>query len=230
MSEKTGHEGHRARMRERFVKQGGFEGFAEHEIMEMLLFYIYPRGNTNQIAHDLVSRFGTVRNCLLAPPEALKEVPYVGDSCIFALKFFEAAAKHTLKENYSNVNAGDPYALHKFLIEEFRFVGYEKVMMYTVTEHGEIKEAYCVGRGDRTGVEVDHNRIMAYSVLSDCDMMLIAHNHPDGPSTPSGDDIRTTREIMNTLSEYNKKLFDHCVVGVDGVTSMRVEGMIRDLY
>lgn len=217
-------------MRERFQQQGSFEGFAEHEIMEMLLFFVYPRGNTNQIAHDLIDRFGTVRNVLLAEPEALREVPYVGDSCINALKFFDAAAKHTLKENYSNINVADPLQLRRFLMEEFSFVEYEKVMMYTITEHGCIKDAYCVGKGGRVNVEVDHDRIMAYSVLSDCNMVLIAHNHPGGKSIPSGADIRTTTEMISTLRNYHKTLFDHCIVGEDGVLSMRAEGMIKDLY
>lgn len=217
-------------MRERFRQKGSFEGFAEHEIMEMLLFYVYPRGNTNQIAHDLVERFGTVRNVLEASPEALREVPFVGEGCIGALKFFAAAAKHTVRENYSNINVGDPLQLWKFLIEEFRFAEHEKVMMYTITEHGCIKDAYCVGKGTRMKVEVDHDRIMAYSVLSECNMVLIAHNHPGGKSEPSGEDMITTTEILKTLTSYKKTLFDHCVVGTDGVTSMRSQGMINDLY
>ena len=54
MSSQADHGGHRERMRKRFKESGNFKGFSEHEILEMLLFYIVPRKNTNDIAHELI--------------------------------------------------------------------------------------------------------------------------------------------------------------------------------
>ena len=51
------HAGHRQRMKEMFLKNG-FEGFSEHQILEMVLFYSCPRIDTNEIAHNLIDRFG----------------------------------------------------------------------------------------------------------------------------------------------------------------------------
>ena len=46
------HEGHRERVREKF-RQTGLNGFSSHEILELLLFYASPRGDTNASAHRL---------------------------------------------------------------------------------------------------------------------------------------------------------------------------------
>ena len=43
------HEGHRKRMKERFMKSG-LDDFAPHNVLEFLLFYSIPRGDTNPIA------------------------------------------------------------------------------------------------------------------------------------------------------------------------------------
>ena len=42
MSEKAVHAGHRARMRERFMKEG-LSGFSEHEVLELLLMFAIPQ-------------------------------------------------------------------------------------------------------------------------------------------------------------------------------------------
>ena len=55
------HVGHRDRMRERFLLAGP-DGFADHELLEMLLYGVIPRGNTNEIAHRLLDEFGSFSN------------------------------------------------------------------------------------------------------------------------------------------------------------------------
>lgn len=62
-SASTCHTGHRQRMRERF-KKVGLDGFAIHEILEMLLFPAISRINTNPIAHRLLNTYGTLENVL----------------------------------------------------------------------------------------------------------------------------------------------------------------------
>lgn len=47
------HDGHREKMRRRFLETG-LEGFADHEALELLLYYAIPRRDTNPIAHALM--------------------------------------------------------------------------------------------------------------------------------------------------------------------------------
>ena len=67
------HAGHRQRMRERFLT-GGLEGFADHEVLELMLFYAIPQRNVNPLAHRLLDRFGTLHAVLEAPVEELMKV------------------------------------------------------------------------------------------------------------------------------------------------------------
>ena len=56
------HDGHREKMRLRFLTTG-LEGFADHEALELLLYYAIPRRDTNPIAHALMERYGRRRIC-----------------------------------------------------------------------------------------------------------------------------------------------------------------------
>lgn len=71
------HSGHRGRMRTRFLRDG-LEGFADHEVLELLLFYAVPRQDVNPMAHALLEKFGSLPQVLEATPEELCTIHGIG--------------------------------------------------------------------------------------------------------------------------------------------------------
>ena len=57
------HDGHRDRMR-RQLKTSGMDSLSDVQVLEVLLYYAAPRGDTNPAAHALLTRFGTLDGCL----------------------------------------------------------------------------------------------------------------------------------------------------------------------
>ena len=84
MSDNNPHSGHRERLRKRFIETG-ISGFSEHEILELLLFSSIPRANTNDLAHALLDRFGSLREVLKSSPDELCSVKGIGSSSAFML-------------------------------------------------------------------------------------------------------------------------------------------------
>ena len=64
------HEGHRSRLKNRFLEEG-LDGFEDHQILELLLFYAIPRRDTNELAHTLISKYGSLSGVLEADPKDL---------------------------------------------------------------------------------------------------------------------------------------------------------------
>ena len=75
----TIHAGHRAKMRNRFISEKGFEHFEDHQILELLLFYANARSDTNPLAHELLDAFGSLKGVLEARPEQLMQVKGIGE-------------------------------------------------------------------------------------------------------------------------------------------------------
>lgn len=71
------HAGHRGRMRRRFLVNG-LDGFSDHEVLELLLFYAVPRQDVNPMAHALIDKFGSLPQVLDAPEEALCSIHGIG--------------------------------------------------------------------------------------------------------------------------------------------------------
>ena len=65
------HEGHRQRMLQRL---GDAKHLQDHELLEILLFNAIPRKNTNPLAHELLSAFGSLEGVLRAVYEELLRV------------------------------------------------------------------------------------------------------------------------------------------------------------
>lgn len=79
------HAGHRSRMRRRFLTNG-LDGFSDHEVLELLLFYAVPRQDVNPMAHALLDRFGSLPEVLSAPTEELCAIHGVGPKIARFLK------------------------------------------------------------------------------------------------------------------------------------------------
>ena len=86
------HAGHRQRMRERFRTQG-LDGFAPHEVLELMLFYAIPQKNVNPLAHRLLERFGTLHGVLQASVEQLMQVDGIGETAATLLSLFAHSAR-----------------------------------------------------------------------------------------------------------------------------------------
>ena len=90
------HSGHRQRMRER-IEKNGLDSLADHEVLEVLLYYVQPRVNTNQQAHRLMKKFGSLSAVLNADVTALMEVEGIGEkSALFLSSLSEISRRYMI--------------------------------------------------------------------------------------------------------------------------------------
>ena len=86
------HDGHRQRLKNRF-REEGLDHFDEHQVLELLLFYCIPRIDTNELAHRLLERFGSLANVLEAKAEELEKVPGIGSNAATFLNLVTAVER-----------------------------------------------------------------------------------------------------------------------------------------
>lgn len=90
--------GHRARLRERFLK-GGADAMPDYELLELVLFRALPRRDTKELAKQLIARFGSFAEVVNAPDQRLKEINGVGESVITELRLIRAASLRLMRSN-----------------------------------------------------------------------------------------------------------------------------------
>ncbi|MGN0665628.1 MAG: RadC family protein [Huintestinicola sp.] len=215
--------GHRGRMREKFLASG-FDGFAPHEIIEMLLYYTVPRKDTNKTAHELINRFGSVAGVFNADIEQLTSVTDVSENAAVLFKMIPKI----LPVYYSDMSKGISYNDTTKLKELFRpyFVGVSKEIFYIACFDNNLKliSVDRISEGAPGTVDIRLRRVVECVIRSGCTMAALAHNHPCGSPKPSNEDISVTRRIGTCLSDVDVKLMDHIIAGEGSAYSMRDNG------
>lgn len=212
------HEGHRSRMREKFLKNGG-ESFLPHEFLEMLLFYAIPRGNTNPIAHKLIEKFGSLSGVIAADYQALKSVDGVGDGAATLIKFVEAFNVACLQDSQRDTVRFDKISVAR----EFGAAmlgGYSEERFCALLLDNRLRKIDFVTltRGTVNHVPFDLAELYRACLGKSVSAVILYHNHPSGLSVPSRDDVNLTYQIEAKLADVNLCLLEHFVVGGSSCT------------
>lgn len=211
------HEEHRKRMRGRYL-QSGFDGFSDHEILECLLYNSIPRGDTNELAHRLMERFGSIRNLLEATPEELVAEDGVGENTAFLLKLICEAlrryANDTLQTapSYRTLSSISEYLCRKF-------VGQATECVYLMLLNNRLSLIDCskVSEGTVNQSLIPLRKITEKAIFRKASVMVLAHNHPNGFAVPSENDLQITEEIIKMMDHLGVPLLEHLIVADDCV-------------
>ena len=226
MAGQSTHAGHRSRVKQKFLNHG-LDGFADHEVLELLLFYAIPQGDTNPTGHALMERFGTLDAVLAAPVEELQRVKGIGEHAAILLALINQVYRRERMAAAKSETILDTTArLGAFFVD--LFVGQSNEMMYQLCldAKGRMKACRKVSEGDVGSVELNIRRIVENALLCGAVQVVLAHNHPSGFAVPSHEDKISTILVRDALEPVNIRLTDHIIVADDDFVSMRADGIL----
>lgn len=218
------HDGHRQRLKDRFLKEG-LDNFDELQVLELLLFYAIPRQDTNPVAHALLDRFGSLAQVLEAPVSELQKVPGMGQAAATYLSLITASCRYYLvNRNDSHVVLNTVEQCGNYLLPFF--CGRRNETVYLLCLDAKCKVLACkeVGEGSVNSAAVPIRRIVEMALSANATSVVLAHNHPSGMALPSGEDQLTTRRLAMSLAAVDIELADHLVVADDDFVSLRQSG------
>jgi DNA repair protein RadC len=217
--------GHRARLRRRLLDAGP-EGFHDYELIEYLLTLTIPRVDTKPLAKRLIHDFGGIGPLLSASSDTLRREGLT-DPTIAALKIAEATALRLLEarvERKPVLSSWD--ALGDYLHAAMAHSRVEEVRILFLNAKNMLiaNEALWQGSVDEASVHV--REVIARAIALGATALIIVHNHPSGDPSPSQQDIRLTRDLVEAGRHMKVTVHDHVIVGASGRTSMRAMGLI----
>lgn len=221
--EKNVHQGHRKRMKDAMLI-GGLDGLNDHQILEILLFYVIPKRDTNPVAHKLVERFGSLRGVLEADCDELCEVDGIGENAASLIKFIQMISGRYLRASSFEADSQQftsTDALRRYYEGVFLGIHTEQVRAMLVDDQlNMIKEKMLI-EGSINKVQISTRRFTDFVIKNNCNRIVIAHNHPNGSCIPSKEDIVATKKLYDILSLIDITIVDHIIVGKTGSYSLR---------
>jgi DNA repair protein RadC len=222
--EKKSYEGHRERLRERFLNVG-FKGLHDYEILELLLSYAIPRKDTKPAAKALIKEFKTIQKVLDAPVEKLKDVEGIGENAAVFLKVI----RDTISEYFESV-AQDKKTFRTLdeLVNYLRAViggnGNEIVRVLYLNSKNEMLHSENLGEGTVSEAVAFPRKIVEGALKHNATSVILAHNHPGGLPEPSDNDNMLTDSVKKALMTVNIGLQEHVIISDDGFYSYRKNG------
>ena len=209
------HEGHRKRLKERFLKEG-LDNFTDVQMLELLLFYVIPRRDTNPIAHALIDRFGSFAKVLDAPMDKLAEVEGISAGAAAFLKLIKDTGRCYQADKSKKTARLESIDDCGAYLKPF-FVNRKNEMVFMLSLDAKLKVLNCrqVGEGSVNYASVPVRRCVEMALEDGASIVILAHNHPSGLAIPSADDIQATRRLAAALSAVEIRLYDHIVVADD---------------
>lgn len=216
----------RRQLRDRFLS-GGIKSIDDYEQLELLLYLAIPRADVKPLAKQLLKTFKSFQNICRAPIAALENIPGIGPQTISAIKILHSLAST---------------------------LGYEELIAYPMIQHSDQLVRYCRLKLDNPHIEQiialflndkhclikdevhqrgTHDKAPLYpreilkSALN-CGAygLIIAHNHPMGPATPSESDIKITQRIHDAVNAVDIALVDHLIISPNGHYSFREAALL----
>lgn len=220
------HEGHRERMRNKYLKSG-IDAFEPHEVLEMLLYYTKPRVNTNETAHQLIDTFHSFSAIFDADYETLCSVEGVGpQSALFirlmkdCFNLYGRGKRIELPQLHTAMDAGN------FLLRMIGQQTTEGFYVVCLDPEKRILSWKKLFEGATYNVSIEPRAVVTYALQHNACAVIIAHNHPLGAVTPSEEDIKLTKKLQAAFDPIDIFLADHIIVGDGHFFSMASKNML----
>jgi DNA repair protein RadC len=222
----TGPQGHRERMREKLLSRGT-DALADYELLEMLLFFAFKRGDTKPLAKALINRFGSFAAVLSAPQQELLDTQGLGTHSVAAIKLAQASAvrltraevmERPVLNNWDRLMGYLNAVLARERVEQFRVLFLDSRNRLLADE--------AQARGTVNHTPVYPREVVKRALELHATAIILVHNHPSGDPTPSRADLEMTREVREAARTLSIQLHDHVIVGNGRWLSFLREGLL----
>lgn len=221
-------EGHRHRLREKFL-QGGLQGFMDHEIVELLLTLGTPRRDCKLEAKEAMKRFKTLGRVLEADADELQKVRGIGRHNIFGIKLIQEVSRRFLKERMmTRPVCHSSREVFEYLYHALRDSKREKFKVIFLDTKNQILEEKTVFEGTVDSSAVYPREIVREALKYDASSLIFVHNHPSGDPEPSESDKYITKELVFAASIMQLKVLDHIIIGNNRYFSFSDHGLLED--
>ena len=214
------HKDHRKHTKDRFLSEG-LDSFEPHNVLELLLFYSIPQKDTNETAHMLINRFGSLSAVFDAPYDDLLTVPGISEHSATLIKLIPAISRRYAMEKNSKVTKLSSIEdIGKYLVARYLGVTEETVLLLLLDNKFGLIDCVKVHEGSVNSSAITMRKLIETALFKRASMVVLAHNHPSGVALPSSDDLFTTQQVKRAFDLVEIGMIAHIIVAGDTFTNI----------
>lgn len=213
-------DGHRQRTKTAYLNNGA-NSMADHNLLEMLLFYAIPRKDVKPIAYSLINHFGTIEAVFNASIDELMQVDGIGENAAILINLNKSISERIAVNKNNDIKVIDNYKTAiEFANNALKESPIEKVLLVTLNNKSEVIKSRIIATGGINQAAPNKGDVIKAALNDKASAVIIAHNHPNGLPIPSEPDLDYTLAIRDLLVQIGVVLNDHVIVGADKTRCM----------
>ncbi|OQX25618.1 MAG: hypothetical protein BWK80_14710 [Desulfobacteraceae bacterium IS3] len=220
-------EGHRKRLREKFLNSLTLDGFHDYEVIELLLTLGTPRKDCKDTAKAALEKFKTLQGVFEASPHELQEIKGIGPMNLFGIKFIKAVSERYLEKKLIKKDpVSNSKELFDYLYHSMRDKNRECFKALFLDAKNRVIATETLFEGTLTASSVYPREVVAAALSHHAAALIFAHNHPSGEPQPSPEDIAITRQLVFACRVIGITVHEHLVIGDNTYFSFADQGYI----
>ena len=215
------------RPRERLLKLGS-EALSAQEILELIL----GRGTKGEsvivTAQKLLSQFGNLKNLASASIEELRQIKGIGPAKAAQIRAaFELSKRlEDLPDEAANITFKSPEDVIKTARTLLKGKKKEHFLILCLDTRNHLIKTNVVSIGSLDCSIVHPREVFKEAISSSAASVIFMHNHPSGDPTPSADDIKMTKRLIEAGEIIGIDVLDHIVICDREHLSMKSKNLI----
>lgn len=224
------HRGHRVRLINT-VDKCGLDGLSDIQVLEFFLFFVFPRGDVNPLAHRLLDKYKSISGVLEASVDDLKTVKGMGDVSAKKLHSFPRMFDmYMLDKSTRPLKKSSKSDIFDTIEGILRFKNTENLLLIAMNQRGEYLGERIFQKGSYDRIVIEQKDIALFVMNYHASGVVIAHNHPNGSIMPSRNDLISHEELMRRFEFGGVELIDNLIVGYDGIYSLKDKEVKRSFF
>lgn len=214
------------RPRERLYHKGA-ESLADAELLAIQLGTGVPGLSAVDVAREMLARYGSLSELASRSVAELAGLQGVGRvKAVRLAAAFELTRRLRSRNGTSRVVLSSPeqvFARYGPLMEDLRKEVFRVALLDS--QNGLLRDVV-VSEGTLSASLVHPREVFKPAILESAASVILLHNHPSGDPTPSREDLRLTRQLVECSRLLDLRIHDHVIIGRDRFVSLAQRGAL----
>ena len=214
------------RPRERLLKLGS-EALSSQEILALILGRGIKGESVIVTAQKLLSRFGNLKNLASASTEELTQIKGIGPAKAAQIKAtFELSKRlEDSSDESPKITVKSPEDAIKAARSQLRGKRKEHFLVLCLNTRNHLINTHKVSIGSLDCSIVHPREVFKEAISSYAASVIFVHNHPSGDPTPSEDDIKLTKRLVEAGEIMGIEVLDHIIICDRDHLSMKAKNL-----
>ncbi len=214
------------RPRERLLQHGP-QPLSEAELLGILLGKGTRKKTAIDLARELLDKYGSLQKLFSRSPSELMKVKGIGSAKAATLSAtFELVRRTQSQRDASGGSFKRSSDVANYYLPLMRDLRKEVFKILLLNRANRLIRDVTVSEGTLEASIVHPRDVFREAILEPASGIILIHNHPSGNPSPSEEDLKITKQLVEAGRLLGIKVYDHIILAGESYRSLADEGLI----